>query len=120
MINQLTKILTTRIYTNVWTLLLILMGFFLFKNCSTYKDEALSDKTSQTVLKRLDSIEKHTNALIFKIDSLDLLKKQQLTLYYKTKWSYDTLKTIIDTMPPLDGTKLLLTKSRQLTNQGIE
>lgn len=117
---KLLKILTTRVYTNVWTLLLIITGLFLFRNCFSYEKATEDNKTSVILLKHLDSLEKRTNALIFKIDSLDLLKKQQLTLYYKTKWKYDTLKTIIDTMPPLDGTKLLLSKSRQLTNQGIE
>ena len=119
-ILKLLKLLTTRVYTNVWTLLLIIVGLFLFRNCSSYKGAIEDEKTSVILLKHLDSLEKRTNALIFKIDSLDLLKKQQLTLYYKTKWKYDTLKTTIDTMPPLDGTKLLLSKSRQLTNQGIE
>jgi hypothetical protein len=117
---KLLKILTTRVYTNVWTLLLITVGLFSLKYCTDSKTSIEEEKTSVIFLKHLDSLEKRTNALIFKIDSLDLLKKQQLTLYYKTKWKYDTLKTIIDTMPPLDGTKLLLSKSRQLTNQGIE
>jgi hypothetical protein len=117
---KLLKILTTRVYTNVWTLLLIAIGLFSLKYCSGNKTSIEEEKTSVIFLKHLDSLEKRTNALIFKIDSLDLLKKQQLTLYYKTQWKYDTLKTIIDTMPPLDGTKLLLSKSRQLTNQGIE
>jgi hypothetical protein len=73
-----------------------------------------------TVLKKLDSIQKQTNILKSHIDSINLLKKEQLNVYYKTKWKYDTLKITIDTMPPLDATKLLLSKSRQLTNKGIE
>lgn len=71
-------------------------------------------------LKHLDSLEKKQASLIFKLDSLHLLKKEQLNVYYRTKLTYDTLKITIDTMPPLDGTKLLLAKSRQLTNKGIE
>lgn len=114
------KFLTTRVYTNVWTLLLILTAVVSIKYYSNSKTPIEEEKTSISFLKHLESLEKRTNALIFKIDSLDLLKKQQLTIYYKTQWKYDTLKTIIDTMPPLDGTKLLLSKSRQLTNQGIE
>lgn len=77
-------------------------------------------KDSSDVLKYLDSIEKIQSVLNFKLDSLHLLKKEQLNVYYKTKLTYDTLKITIDTMPPLDGTKLLLSKSRQLTNKGIE
>jgi len=73
-----------------------------------------------TILKKLDSIQKQTNILKSHIDSINLLKKEQLNVYYKTKWKYDTLKITIDTMPPLDATKLLLSKSRQLTNKGIE
>ena len=72
------------------------------------------------ILSYLDSVKKSNNALKSKIDSLDLLKKEQLNVYYKTKWKYDTLKITIDTMPPLDATKLLLSKSRQLTSKGIE
>ena len=117
---KLLKLLTTRVYTNVWTLLLIVVGLFLFRNCYSYKGDIGDEKTSVTFLKHLDSLEKRTNALIFKIDSLNLLKKEQLNVYYKTKLTYDTLKITIDTMPPLDGTKLLLSKSRQLTNKGIE
>jgi len=108
------------VYTNVLNLIFIVKAFNSNKYCSSKKTSIEEEKTSVIFLKHLDSLEKRTNALIFKIDSLDLLKKQQLTLYYKTQWKYDTLKTIIDTMPPLDGTKLLLSKSRQLTNQGIE
>jgi len=73
-----------------------------------------------TVLKKLDSIQNQANVLKSHIDSINLLKKEQLNVYYKTKWKYDTLKITIDTMPPLDATKLLLSKSRQLTNKGIE
>jgi len=114
------KFLTTKVYTNVWTILLIIVAIISIKYCSVNKTSIEEEKSSKILLNHLDSLEKKTNVLIFKIDSLDLLKKQQLTLYYKTKWKYDTIKTIIDTMPPLDGTKLLLSKSRQLTNQGIE
>lgn len=72
------------------------------------------------ILAKLDSLQLQSNVLKSHIDSINLLKKEQLNVYYKTKWKYDTLKITIDTMPPLDATKLLLSKSRQLTNQGIE
>lgn len=95
-------------------LLSFVLGFFV---CFLIKPKQTD---SSDVLKYLDSIEKRQSVLNFKLDSLHLLKKEQLNVYYKTKLTYDTLKITIDTMPPLDGTKLLLSKSRQLTNKGIE
>lgn len=114
------KFLTTRVYTNVWTLLLILTAVVSIKYCSSSKTHIKEEETSVMFLKHLDSLEKRTNALISKIDSLDLNKKEKLTVYHKTTTKYDTIKIIIDSMPPLDATLFLLSKSRQLTNKGIE
>lgn len=106
--------MNSKIYLVLNILVLILLGVF------TYLSTKQASSTQIDFVKHLDSIEKRQSALIFKLDSLHLLKKEQLNVYYKTKLTYDTLKITIDTMPPLDGTKLLLSKSRQLTNKGIE
>lgn len=68
----------------------------------------------------LEQLEKNQQILLDKIDSIELSKTEKINTYYKTKLIYDTIRTTIDTMPPLDATKLLLSKSRQLTNKGIE
>lgn len=68
----------------------------------------------------LELIETQNEYLINKIDSIETSKTEKINTYYKTKLIYDTIRTTIDTMPPLDATKLLLSKSRQLTNKGIE
>jgi hypothetical protein len=70
--------------------------------------------------KYFDSITKQNNILKYKIDSLDLLKKEHITYYKYTKLKYDTIQISIDTMPGIDGTKFLLSISRQLTSKGIE
>lgn len=72
------------------------------------------------VVKYLDSINNQNKILLFKIDSLDLNKKEKIIEYNKITLKYDTLKIRIDSMPPLDATLFLLSKSRHLTNKGIE
>jgi len=68
----------------------------------------------------IDSIDKRNKLLFSKIDSL---QKEKVTLYKeytKVKLKYDTIQIALDTMPDLEGTKLLLTISRQLTAKGVE
>lgn len=81
--------------------------------------ESQPDKTEQ-VIKYLDSIHEENTILKYKIDSLDLLKKEQYYVYYKTKLKYDTIQINIDTMHDVNATKFLLSISRQLTTKGIE
>jgi hypothetical protein len=68
----------------------------------------------------MDSMDKRNKLLFNKIDSI---QKEKVTLYKEytnVKLKYDTIQIAIDTMPDLDGTKFLLTISRQLTAKGIE
>lgn len=68
----------------------------------------------------MDSMDRRNKLLFNKIDSL---QKEKVTLYKeytKVKLKYDTIQIAIDTMPDLEGTKLLLSISRQLTAKGVE
>ena len=68
----------------------------------------------------MDSMEKRNETYFSKIDSLSTLKHEQFSYYEKIKLKYDTIQIAIDTMPDIDGTKYLLTISRQLTAKGVE
>jgi hypothetical protein len=68
----------------------------------------------------LDSINQQNKLMFNKLDSLTLVKKEQLRIYEKINLKYDTIQIAIDTMPDLEGTKLLLSISRQLTSKGVE
>ena len=97
----------------------LILLFCLFLIWDRAFQESQPDKSEQ-IIKYLDSIEQQNRILKFKIDSLDLLKKEQYNIYYKTKLKYDTIQINIDTMPNVDATKFLLSISRQLTVKGIE
>ena len=68
----------------------------------------------------MDSMEKRNETYFSKIDSLSTLKHEQFSYYEKINLKYDTIQIALDTMPNLDGTKYLLTISRQLTAKGVE
>jgi GTP-binding protein EngB required for normal cell division len=76
--------------------------------------------TKSEILHYLDSIEKHNEVVFSKIDSLDRLKHEEYKVYEQLNLKYDTIQIAIDTMPDIDGTKYLLTISRQLTLKGVE
>jgi hypothetical protein len=68
----------------------------------------------------LDSMNKRNELMFNKLDSLSTVKHDQYRLYEQINLKYDTIQVAIDTMPDIDGTKLLLTISRQLTAKGVE
>jgi hypothetical protein len=68
----------------------------------------------------MDSMEKRNESYFSKIDSLSILKHEEFKIYEKINLKYDTIQIAIDTMPDIDGTKYLLTISRQLTAKGVE
>lgn len=114
--NAIFSLLQTKIYTNVYTILIVI-GIYLYWN---YSIQEAKEETTSNVLSYLDSIENKNKILFSKIDSLDLNKKEKLTIYHTTTLKYDTIKILIDSMPPLDATLFLLSKSRHLTSKGIE
>jgi len=109
------QLLNTKIYTNVYTLIIIIVAIYLYHS----NLEKVPVKQNE-VITFLDSIDKRNKVLFSKIDSLDLNKQEKLTVYHNTTLKYDTIKILVDSMPPIDATLFLLSKSRQLTNQGIE
>ena len=113
--KNLVKILNVRIYTNLYTLLIIIGAIYLY-----YSNLATKNTSDNSIVKYLDSINEQNKILLSRIDSLDLNKKEKLTVYHTTTLKYDTIKIIVDSMPPLDATLFLLSKSRQLTDKGIE
>lgn len=112
------SIFSIKIYTNLYTLIIISLVIYWYHTTLETKDSINSNQND--IVKHIDSITAQNKILISKIDSLDLNKKEKLTVYHKTTTKYDTIKIIIDSMPPLDATLFLLSKSRQLTNKGIE
>lgn len=68
----------------------------------------------------LDSMNKRNELMFNKLDSLSTVKHDQYRLYEQINLKYDTIQIAIDTMPDIDGTKFLLTISRQLTAKGVE
>lgn len=68
----------------------------------------------------LDSMNKRNEIMFNKIDSLSTVKHDQYRLYEQINLKYDTIQVAIDTMPDIEGTKLLLSISRQLTSKGVE
>jgi hypothetical protein len=68
----------------------------------------------------LDSMNQQNKLMFNKLDSLTLVKKEQLRIYEEINLKYDTIQISIDTMPDFEGTKLLLSISRQLTSKGVE
>jgi hypothetical protein len=102
---------TFQTYLNI--ILLGVIAYLLFKD---YSEE---QETNQ-VLSFIDSIDKANDTYFQKIDSLEHIKHEEYRTYEKINLKYDTIQIAIDTMPDLDGTKYLLTISRQLTAKGIE
>jgi len=102
---------TFQTYLNI--ILLGVIAYLLFKD---YSEE---QETNQ-VLSFIDSIDKANDTYFEKIDSLEHIKHEEYRTYEKINLKYDTIQIAIDTMPNIDGTKYLLTISRQLTAKGIE
>jgi hypothetical protein len=102
---------TFQTYLNI--ILLGVIAYLLFKDYSEKQE------TNQ-VLSFIDSIDKANDTYFEKIDSLEHIKHEEYRTYEKINLKYDTIQIAIDTMPDLDGTKYLLTISRQLTAKGVE
>jgi len=115
-IKKLLEVLNIRIYTNLYTVIILLLVSYLYYR--TLQKEVPYEKNK--VVEYLDSINAQNKILFSKLDSLALSKHEKITIYHKTTLKYDTLKIIVDSMPPLDATLFLLSKSRYLTNKGIE
>ena len=75
---------------------------------------------SKEITNYLDSLNKKNELLYAKVDSLQKVKTELYKEYHKVKLKYDTIQIAIDTMPDIEGTKFLLSVSRQLTAKGIE
>jgi hypothetical protein len=93
----------------------ILLGFLTYN----YLKKPVETNSLQ-IVNYLDSLNNQNKILLSRIDSLDLNKKERILTYHTLKYKYDTIKIIIDSMPPMDATLFLLSKSRQLTSKGIE
>jgi hypothetical protein len=85
-----------------------------------FKYEYKQEQETNQVLHFIDSIDKANDTYFEKIDSLEHIKHEEYHNYEKITLKYDTIQIAIDTMPDIDGTKYLLTISRQLTAKGIE
>jgi GTP-binding protein EngB required for normal cell division len=83
---------------------------------SKHKPDTQQDK----MFKYLDSMNKRNKQLFNKVDSLQKVNLNIYKEYTKVNLKYDTVQIAIDTMPNIEGTKLLLSISRQLTAKGIE
>ena len=114
----LSYILNVRIYTNIPTLLIIIFGIYVYHLFLLKEDK--SNLLQNDVVKHIDSLNNANKILFSKLDSLDLNKKEKIKVYHTTTLKYDTLKILVDSMPPIDATLFLLSKSRQLTSTGIE
>ena len=85
-----------------------------------YRYEYVQEQDTNQVISFIDSINKANDAYFEKIDSLEHIKHEEYHNYEKITLKYDTIQIAIDTMPDIDGTKYLLTISRQLTAKGVE
>jgi hypothetical protein len=85
-----------------------------------YRYEYVQEQDTNQVISFIDSIDKANNTYFEKIDSLEHIKHEEYRTYEKINLKYDTIQIAIDTMPDINGTKYLLTISRQLTAKGIE
>jgi NADPH-dependent 7-cyano-7-deazaguanine reductase QueF len=105
-----------RIYASLFNILvLVLLGFLVWE----YIKKPVETDSSKILL-YLDSMNTRNELLFSKIDSIQKVKTQLHTEYTKVNLKYDTIQISIDTMPDLEGTKLLLSISRQLTSKGVE
>ena len=102
--------------TEVTLIALLLLIVVLLLWVKTIPNNTAEDK----FISYIDSIEKRNQSLFNKIDSLSTLKHEQFSYYEKINLKYDTIQIAIDTMPNIEGTKYLLTISRQLTSKGVE
>lgn len=103
-----------RFYTIIVVVILTAVGMIVWDKIS----QPSSDQSK--VLEYLDSMAKQQALMYSKIDSLDRLRHEEFVRYEQINLKYDTIQIAIDTMPDIDGTKLLLTISRQLTAKGVE
>jgi hypothetical protein len=86
-----------------------------------WERESINERAYESkFIKYLDSMNSRNELLFAKVDSLQKVKTQLYSEYTKVKLKYDTVQIAIDTMPDLEGTKLLLSISRQLTAKGVE
>jgi len=85
-----------------------------------YRYEYVQEQDTNQVISFIDSIDKANDNYFEKIDSLEHIKHEEYRTYEKITLKYDTIQIAIDTMPDIDGTKYLLTISRQLTAKGVE
>jgi hypothetical protein len=95
-------------------LLLITVAFLLWER------QSLRSGSEEKFMSYMDSMEKRNESFLSRVDSLSTLKHEQFSYYEKINLKYDTIQIALDTMPDIDGTKYLLTISRQLTAKGIE
>jgi hypothetical protein len=103
------------VYLSIIILLSAAVAYLLWEK-NTLQERAYESK----FLSYLDSMNTRNELLFSKVDSLQHVKTQLYSEYTKVKLKYDTVQIAIDTMPDLEGTKLLLSISRQLTSKGIE
>jgi hypothetical protein len=94
--------------------LIFIVAYLLFKY------EYVQEQDTNQVISFIDSIDKQNDTYFEKIDSLEHIKHEEYFRYEQITLKYDTIQIAIDTMPDIDGTKLLLTISRQLTAKGVE
>jgi len=85
-----------------------------------FKYEYVQERDTNQVLSFIDSIDKANDTYFEKLHSLEHIKHEEYKTYEKITLKYDTIQIAIDTMPDIDGTKYLLTISRQLTAKGVE
>lgn len=95
-------------------LFIVVIAYLLFKY------EYVQERDTNQVISFIDSIDKANDTYFEKLDSLEHIKHEEYHNYEKITLKYDTIQIAIDTMPDIDGTKYLLTISRQLTAKGIE
>jgi|694.fasta_scaffold00402_46 hypothetical protein len=95
-------------------LLLIAVAFLLWER------KSLDSGNEEKFMAYMDSMQKRNEVMFSKVDSLNTLKHEQFSYYEKINLKYDTIQIALDTMPDIDGTKFLLTISRQLTAKGVE
>lgn len=101
-------------------LILLLLLFVGYLVTDKFLFQANQGAENTRLIHYLDSINQKNELLYAKVDSLQTVKTNLYKEYTKVKLKYDTIQIAIDTMPDLEGTKLLLSISRQLTAKGIE
>jgi hypothetical protein len=86
-----------------------------------WERESMNERAYESKFtKYLDSMSTRNELLFAKVDSLQKVKTQLYSEYTQVKLKYDTIQIAIDTMPDIEGTKFLLSISRQLTAKGVE